>query len=140
MVRFIYIFPVPVLVSSISSGNLEKYLLLLENGIQKLRSGLQVCRLLTGISLLRPSLVTELGNICMFVKPCIYITVVIFIVVVVQSPSHVHLFLKPMDCSMLGLSVPHHLPKVAQVHGISDQHRHHHGHNYSHYLSLNILK
>ena len=36
--------------------------------------------------------------------------------VVVQLPSHVRLFATPMDCSMPGLSVPHHLLKFAQVH------------------------
>ena len=36
-------------------------------------------------------------------------------VVVVQSPSHVRLC-DPMDCSMPGFSVPHHLPEFAQVH------------------------
>ena len=34
----------------------------------------------------------------------------------VQSPSHVRLFVTPMDCSTPGLPVPHHLPKFAQVH------------------------
>ena len=38
-----------------------------------------------------------------------------------KSPSCVQLF-KPIDCSMPGLPVPHHLPKFAQVnvHCISD--------------------
>ena len=35
--------------------------------------------------------------------------------VVIQSPSHVRLC-NPMDCSTPGCSVPHHLPKFAQVH------------------------
>ena len=37
-------------------------------------------------------------------------------VFVVQSPSYVQLFGTPMDCSMLGLPVPHCLSKFAEVH------------------------
>ena len=37
-------------------------------------------------------------------------------VVIVQSRSPVQLYVTPMDCSLLGLSVPHHLLKFAQVH------------------------
>ena len=36
-------------------------------------------------------------------------------IVVVQSPHHVQLFVTPMDCSILGLFVRHHLSKFAQV-------------------------
>ena len=36
-------------------------------------------------------------------------------IVVVQSPHHVQLFVTPMDCSILGLFVLHHLSKFAQV-------------------------
>ena len=36
--------------------------------------------------------------------------------VVVQSPSQCPTLCDPMDCSKPGLSVPHHLPKFAQVH------------------------
>ena len=36
--------------------------------------------------------------------------------VVVQPPSHVRLFVTPMDHSTPGLLIPHHLPKFAQVH------------------------
>jgi len=36
--------------------------------------------------------------------------------IVVQSSSHVQFFAGPMDCSITGLPVPHHLPKFAQVH------------------------
>ena len=35
-----------------------------------------------------------------------------------QSPSRVQLFVTPMDCSVPGLPVPHHLQKFAQVHVI----------------------
>ena len=38
------------------------------------------------------------------------------IVVVVQSPSCVWLFVTPMDCSAPGLPVPHHLLEFAHVH------------------------
>ena len=40
----------------------------------------------------------------------------------VQSPSHVRLFCNPMDCSMPGLPVHHHLPEIVQthVHRVSD--------------------
>ena len=38
------------------------------------------------------------------------------VIAVLQLFSHVRLFATPMDCSIPGLSVPHHLPKFAQVH------------------------
>ena len=37
-------------------------------------------------------------------------------VVVVQSLSHVRLLVTPMDCSILGFPVLHHLPELAQTH------------------------
>ena len=42
--------------------------------------------------------------------------------VVVQSTSHVWLFATPLDCSMPGFPVLHHLPELAQtdVHQVSD--------------------
>ena len=38
------------------------------------------------------------------------------LIVVFQLPSHVWLFVTPMDCSTPGLPVPHHLPEFSQVH------------------------
>ena len=37
-------------------------------------------------------------------------------VAVVQSPSHVQLFMTPMNCSTPGSPIPHHLLEFAQVH------------------------
>jgi len=50
--------------------------------------------------------------------PCLPETTTILLIgyFVVQLPSHVRLFVTPMDCSMSGLPVPHHLPKFTQVH------------------------
>ena len=41
---------------------------------------------------------------------------ILYKTVVIQSPSHVQLFVTPMDCSMPGLLVPHCLLEFAQVH------------------------
>ena len=40
-------------------------------------------------------------------------------VVVVQLPSHVQLFVTPMDCSTPGLPLLHHLPEFAQFTSIA---------------------
>ena len=37
-------------------------------------------------------------------------------IVFVQSPSCVPFFMNPMECSMPGFPVPHHLPEFAPVH------------------------
>ena len=64
----------------------------------------------------------HLDVVCVCVSVCVHVCVCItyhylLVVVVVQLPSCVQLFVTPMDCSTLGLSVPHHLLTFAQVHG-----------------------
>ena len=45
----------------------------------------------------------------------VFIYLLFIVVVAVQSPGHVWLC-NPKDCSMAGLSAPHHLPEFTQIH------------------------